>query len=60
MRVIKEIALSLAAAFSGIISFLALFILIELEINASFEQGKAIVFMLFLTISIFLGFITIK
>lgn len=54
MRVIKEIALSLAAAFSGIISFLALFILIELEINASFEQGKAIVFMLFLTISIFL------
>lgn len=60
MRVIKEIALSLAAAFSGIISFLALFILIELEINASFEQGKAIVFMLFLTISIFFGFITIK
>lgn len=60
MKIIKKIALGLLAVFSAIISFFSVFAMIFIEVKADFEQGRMVVLILFLTISAFFCFVTIK
>lgn len=60
MKAVKKMVLGLATVIFAIFSLFALFALIVIEKTADFKEGRLVVFILFLAVIAFFGFLTVK